>query len=58
MKDLYFKFLDFCTHQRGLSKGTLRAYSIDLKQFNDFMQGEDLCSKEILTSYISYLHDK
>ena len=31
-------FLDFWLHQRGLSKGTVKAYDIDLKQFNEFMR--------------------
>lgn len=52
-------FLDFCLHQRGLSKGTVKAYDIDLKQFNEFMrENKNWCSKENLTGYISYLHNK
>lgn len=49
-------YLNICKNLKGLSEFTLKAYTIDLMQFNDFVQKENYLSKEILSRYIDALH--
>lgn len=49
-------YLTVCRDLKGLSPLTLKAYRIDLKQFNAFMQPKDWLSKECITEYIDTLH--
>ena len=49
-------YLTVCHDLKGLSPLTLKAYRIDLKQFNDFMQHKDCLSKECMIEYIDVLH--
>lgn len=49
-------YLNVCHDLKGLSPLTLKAYRIDLKQFNEFMQHKDCLSKECMTEYIDLLH--
>ena len=49
-------YLTVCQDLKGLSPLTLKAYRIDLKQFNDFMQHKDCLSKECMIEYIDLLH--
>ena len=49
-------YLIVCHDLKGLSPMSLKAYQIDLKQFNEFMQHKDWLSKESMTEYIDSLH--
>lgn len=50
------KYLDFCKHNKNLTNKTLKSYSIDLKQFNNFvMQNESELSKDAINKYIAHL---
>lgn len=50
------KYLDFCKHNKNLTNKTLKSYSIDLKQFNNFvMQNESELSKDAINKYILIL---
>ena len=50
------KYLTVCKSMKGLSNLTLKAYSIDLKQFCSFMNCRDCFDKNELNSYINMLH--
>lgn len=51
------KFINYCIYQRELSDKTIRAYIIDLKQFEKFIGEERQWSnKEKIISYIEYLN--
>ena len=47
-------FIDYCRNRRALNEKTLRAYSVDLKQFSHFTNRT--YSKNEICSYISHLH--
>ena len=49
-------YLTVCHDLKGLSPLTLKAYRIDLKQFNVFMQHKECLSKECIIEYIDVLH--
>lgn len=49
-------YLTVCQDLKGLSPLTLKAYKIDLKQFNAFMQHKECLSKECMIEYIDMLH--
>ncbi len=49
-------YLTVCRDLKGLSPLTLKAYRMDLKQFNDFMQHKDCLSKDCMIEYIDLLH--
>lgn len=51
-------FLDDCKFMKGLSDKTLKAYTIDLKQFADFCADGSWCEKEIVENYIKHLYLK
>lgn len=48
-------FLDYCKNRKALSDKTLKAYSIDLKQFNRHSKG--IYNRNTICSYLSYLHN-
>ena len=53
------KYLDACQNQRKLDRKTIKAYRIDLRQFAEFMAGENTdLSRETIKSYISYMNQK
>lgn len=53
------RYLFYCREQRRLDEKTVRAYKIDLTQFEEFISGTlTELSKEVLNSYIIYLHDR
>ncbi len=37
LKKLINKYLDICKYQNNLNKKTIKAYRLDLRQFNDFI---------------------
>ncbi len=53
------QYLFFCREQRRLDAKTVRAYRIDLAQFENFLADTaEKLSKEVLNSYIIYLHER
>jgi integrase/recombinase XerD len=50
-------YLDYCKNQKKLSAKTVKAYSIDLAQFQKYMEAEGGCvSKTEVIGYITHLH--
>lgn len=51
-------YLEYCQYQRNLNDKTLKAYKIDLDQFENFLQqtGSKQFDKYVLTQYLTYLH--
>lgn len=52
------KYLFVCRDLKGLSPLTIKAYTIDMRQFADFAQSKDWLSKETVVNYIDLLHKK
>lgn len=50
------KYLIVCRDLKGLSSLSLKAYSIDLKQFCEYMDNRDFASREAIIDYIDHLH--
>ena len=52
------QYLNFCFHRKNLDKKTIKSYSIDLKQFENFNNENNLDwrSKSAIESYIESLH--
>lgn len=48
-------FLDYCRNRKALSNKTIKAYSVDLKQFSQFTN--QTYSKNEICDYISHLHN-
>lgn len=53
-------YLEYCQYQKRLDKKTLKAYRIDLKQFNNAVLSYDLCeiTPAVLEQFIAELHKK
>lgn len=49
------EFLNYCRYHKKLSEKTIRAYKIDLSQYENF---SDELSKQVLWNYIEYLNKK
>lgn len=50
-------YLEYCRYRKRLDHKTLKAYQIDLNQYNNFCSEVPQClTKEILDNYITYLH--
>ncbi len=65
MNDLFNSFLDYCRFQKNLSNKTIKAYSIDFKQFMSFVsslnlttKGIEYVNKDIIISYLKHLSEK
>lgn len=52
------KYLFVCRDLKGLSPLTIKAYTIDMRQFADFAQSKVWLSKETVVNYIDLLHKK
>jgi integrase/recombinase XerD len=53
------EYLDVCEYQKKLTKKTLKAYKIDLRQFREYFSDEtDNITKSGIMAYISHLHGK
>lgn len=50
------KYLKYCEKQKELDSKTIKAYRIDLQQFEDFMEKYDCVNKESLNQYLTYIH--
>ena len=61
MEDLFKRFLNYCRFQKNLSTKTLKAYSIDFRQFMSFIRGKnpDVSSPECVDKdlIIDFLRD-
>lgn len=51
-------YLFVCRDLKGLSPLTIKAYTIDMRQFENFVQNKDWLSKETVMNYIDLLHKK
>ena len=53
-------YLDYCKYQKKLSHLSIKAYSIDLKQFMEFFNSssEQALSKLVISNYLQELHHK
>ena len=50
-------YIDHCKYMKGLSDKSIKAYTTDLNQFENWC-GNDITwnSKQVLENYIKYLH--
>lgn len=56
--ELINEYLYYGRKQRKLDEKTIRAYRIDLEQFSDFSEQEEIVmSREVIRQYILHLHD-
>ncbi|MHB8076685.1 tyrosine-type recombinase/integrase [Desulfosporosinus fructosivorans] len=57
LKELVESYLDYCQYQKKLNSKTIKAYSIDLRQFTDFMATTDgKIDKSNISLYIIHVH--
>lgn len=57
LNDLIKEYLEYCTYRKRLDSKTLKAYRIDLGQYEDFCTGASACfSKDVVDSFITCLH--
>lgn len=56
LKDVVRCFLDDCRYMKGLNDKTLKAYSIDLRQFSEFCTGKEWNNKDVIEEYIKELY--
>ena len=62
LQDIIKDYLTFCRSQKRLDSKTLKAYSIDLKQFAAFLtpnyvNNVPLITREVLENFIAFLHN-
>lgn len=51
------EYLEYCEYRKRLDPKTLKAYRIDLKQYNDYQKTHsEFYSKDTVDSYITHLH--
>ena len=50
------EYLEYCTFRKSLSKNTMKAYRIDLRQFLEFVAGTTEPGKRQIEAYITDLH--
>ncbi len=51
------EYMEYCQYRKRLDKKTLKAYKIDMEQYNIFSQSSSDCfSKIVVDSYITHLH--
>ncbi|MEG2383135.1 MAG: tyrosine-type recombinase/integrase [Oscillospiraceae bacterium] len=55
--ELTAKYIDYCQYQKSLNLNTLKAYKIDLAQFESFFTGYNAAlSKALISEYVVTLH--
>lgn len=54
--DYVEEYLEYCEYRKRLDKKTLKAYKIDLKQYETFNISNNILSKDILDTFITSLH--
>lgn len=54
------KYLEYCKFRKELDEKTIKAYRIDLGQFEDYVSniGKDSLDKEVIEDFITLLHKK
>lgn len=54
------KYLEYCKFRKELDEKTIKAYRIDLGQFEDYVSniGKDSPDKEVIEDFITLLHKK
>jgi Site-specific recombinase XerD len=53
------EYLEYCEYRKRLDKKTLKAYHIDLKQYDNYIANDgDFSQKTVLDTYITALHKK
>ena len=57
LKDKVKQYIEYCEYRKELDSKTLKAYCIDLKQYFNYVQTEDM-NKEKIENYITELHKK
>lgn len=51
------EYIEYCEYRKRLDRKTLKAYRIDLRQYEEFASGkQDALSKNIIDSFITNLH--
>ncbi len=60
LSDLISNYLVYCEYQKNLDNKTLKAYRIDLKQYNNYIDKNvlNMNSKTSINSYINYMHNQ
>ncbi len=58
LKKYISNYLDDCKYMKGLSEKTLKAYSIDLRQFTEFCADKHWNEKETIEEYIKAQYSK
>lgn len=59
LNDYIMEYLEYCEYRKHLDKKTLKAYRIDLKQYNTFSSDIPACmSKDTVDQFITSLHKK
>lgn len=56
LESLIHSYLEYCEYHKNLDIKTLKAYSIDLHQFNNYISNKDFLSKILLSQYITEVH--
>ncbi len=57
LQTLIKKYLNYCELQKGLNLKTIKAYRIDLEQFNTFSQNQkEDPEKEVICNFVESLH--
>ncbi len=57
LNDLIKEYLEYCTYRKRLDSKTLKAYRIDLGQYEDFCVDTSACfSKDVVDNFITCLH--
>ena len=49
-------FLNDCRFMKGLSEKTMKAYTIDLRQFSEFCIGKEWNNKDVIEEYVKELY--
>lgn len=50
------EYLEYCECRKRLNKKTLKAYKIDLKQYEEFSVSKNYFSKDVIDTFITTLH--
>lgn len=59
LNDLIAEYIEYCQYRKRLDAKTIKAYRIDLKQYNNFSSELPIClSKDTLDQYITSLHKR
>ena len=56
LKEMIENYLIYCEDQKKLSDKSIKAYSIDLEQFRQYITTDDIPVKADISTYIMYLH--